>query len=118
MRQRFSNWPWGLSPDDDKRVLRERSRVNPETGCWEWLGFKNWTGYGSVRVFDIPMPVSRYSYELHAGQRIPPGLLVRHKCDNPACCNPDHLELGTHADNRRDLQERGPSPHFKRYVGP
>lgn len=48
----------------------------------------------------------RYSYIANHGP-IPPGMLVRHKCDNPPCVRPDHLEIGTHADNSRDMMVRG-----------
>jgi len=65
--------------------------------------------YGSVYVAGKSQRAHRLSYEIAYG-RIPDGLLVRHKCDTPACVRPDHLELGTHADNSRDRTIRGRVP--------
>ncbi len=51
-------------------------------------------------------PAHRAVWELFNGP-VPEGLIVRHKCDNPRCCNPDHLELGTQKDNVQDCRDRG-----------
>lgn len=79
-----------------------------ESGCWEWRGRRLPGGYGT-----IPHPkgstwlyLHRLMYERYVGP-IPEGLFIRHKCDNPPCSNPAHLEPGTHADNMRDMAERG-----------
>lgn len=69
--------------------------------CWPWTGNLDANGYGR---FSGKL-VHRMVYEFVNGP-IPSGLLVRHKCDNPPCGNPDHLLLGTHADNSRDASER------------
>ena len=49
--------------------------------------------------------MSRFIYSEMFGE-IPEGLVVRHKCDNPLCINPEHLELGTHQDNANDRVKR------------
>lgn len=74
--------------------------------CWEWRGAKQKYGHGLLSVAGRNLKAHRISYEYHVGP-IPDGLCVRHRCDNPPCVNPAHLELGTRADNNRDRDERG-----------
>lgn len=63
-------------------------------------------GYISIIRYGKRQKMHRYIYELRFGC-IPDGIIVRHKCDNPSCINPDHLELGTHVDNVNDRVTRG-----------
>jgi hypothetical protein len=78
-----------------------------ETGCIEWLRARHHqTKYGQVKVGRQMRHVPRVVYELFVGP-IPDGLLVCHKCDNPPCCNPDHLFLGTQLDNAQDRDRKG-----------
>jgi HNH endonuclease len=73
--------------------------------CWNWLAGKSDRGYGMFSVGYKGFRASRIAYELTHGD-IPQGLIVRHKCDNPSCCNPEHLELGTNKDNTQDMMKR------------
>ncbi len=101
---------------DESIVRRFWEHVKPgeETDCWPWLSEGEIPkGYG--KLFCRRPDGSRYvlrghriSYLLHKGA-IPDGLVVRHACDNPPCCNPAHLLIGTKADNARDMVERGRS---------
>lgn len=63
-------------------------------------------GYPKLRRKGKDWLISRYIYTLIHGA-IPAGMVVRHKCDNPSCINPDHLEIGTQADNMQDKKMRG-----------
>lgn len=74
--------------------------------CWEWQGGRFPSGYGRVMERKTPFLAHRFAYSSANGE-IPDGLVVRHSCDNPPCCNPNHLLLGTHKDNMGDALERG-----------
>lgn len=90
------------------------SKVHPEalSGCWLWHASVDHRGHGRFVVGPMidgayrTVGAHRHAYELVNGP-IPTGLVVRHKCDVPACVNPDHLEVGTQDDNIRDRDERG-----------
>lgn len=74
-----------------------------ENGCWEVNGWKDKDGYTFVSIGSGPgrkKRTHRFTYELHKG-KIPEGLTIDHLCKNEGCCNPDHLEAVTQAENNR-----------------
>jgi hypothetical protein len=79
----------------NRRVIRHAE------GCWGWRRRSKRGDYGMIRG----IPAHRLSYEIHVGP-IPEGMIVRHICDNPPCTRPDHLLVGTAADNVADMIER------------
>lgn len=74
--------------------------------CWPWRGSRHPSGYGSFAYAKGKHLAHRMAYHLAKG--VDPGALkVCHTCDNPPCCNPAHLFLGTHADNMQDMIAKG-----------
>lgn len=73
--------------------------------CWHWLGVRDKDGYGKVHHNQFGDIRAHRAVFWLMFDLFPP--LVRHTCDNPPCCNPDHLLPGTLDDNRRDMLERG-----------
>lgn len=75
-----------------------------QNGCWEWKGLRGSSGYGHIKAFGKFVGCHRLSYELHNGA-IPHGYEILHSCHNRLCVNPNHLRVGTHQENMRDMKD-------------
>ena len=93
----------GRPKTDAPRFLNKLDRSGD---CWLWTGQLDKDGYGMVMINYRSWKASRAAWHLLVGP-IPEGMLVLHKCDVRACCNPDHLWLGTQSDNIRDMDSKG-----------
>lgn len=103
-----------LTPAVIARFWERVDRRGPEE-CWLWLGPERGKGYGGLTYGrTVRLYAHQVSYVLHKGP-IPPGLCVCHRCDVRRCCNPDHLWLGTIADNLGDMARKGRSQQGRRH---
>lgn len=81
--------------------------ISGEEDCWEWSGAVKKTGYGSFKAISyVSIVASRMAWAF-ANNSDPGDLMVCHACDNPVCCNPSHLWVGTAADNNTDCASKG-----------
>ena len=119
----------GVSRDVIRRVLNELNLKHPETpkysimdvlskinkdksGCWNWTGPKANNGYGRISFQNEHLIAHRLVYKLLKGE-IPKGMNLCHSCDNPQCCNPDHMFIGTQKDNMIDCLKKNRSASAK-----
>lgn len=87
-------------------------RVAHSDECWEWAGHRLPHGYGLTSFDGKRTTAHRALYQAMNG-RLDPSMLVCHHCDNPPCCNPAHLFVGSIGDNMRDMVAKG-----RTYAGP
>ena len=108
----------GKPPVSLAEALLFHGWVVTKNGCWEWAGGRTPKGYGTLSNAGKTLRAHRVSYEYFLGP-LRHELVVRHRCDNPPCVNPEHLEAGTIKDNVGDRVSRGRSvasensPHAK-----
>ncbi len=110
-------------------TLTERfwSKVDQSAGpnaCWPWLKEVNNKGYGRFWIYgngsERSVQAHRFAVELATGGPITLGLIILHSCDNPPCCNPAHLRIGTYSENTADAIAKGrlrPLPYEKQQRG-
>lgn len=89
-----------------KPIDRFNSKVKPKGSCLEWQASRFSSGYGQFFADGKNHRAHRWLYE-HVNGKLSDGLVVRHTCDNPACVNIEHLEVGTQRDNINDKVRRG-----------
>lgn len=88
-----------------KRVFKKV--VVTESGCWEWQGYVAPCGYARMQIKKVNLYIHRLFYVTYKEPIV--GKLVCHTCDNKRCLNPDHMFLGTHNENMRDMKVKGRS---------
>ena len=98
----------------ESRFWQKVDKSGGDNSCWEWKGSKHPKGYGCFNARRGMTKIAhRIAYILTHGE-IPSGKMVCHKCDNPSCCNPSHLFLGSASDNSSDMVIKGRSPYGER----
>ena len=103
--------------ENDKTRFWEKVDKTPISGCWIWTRAKTRNGYGNFGIGSRNFASHRIAFTICKGE-IPFGVLVCHDCpfgDNPECCNPDHLFLGTHKENGQDAAKKGRSTRGRKH---
>lgn len=117
-------WKYGDTKERGARHASPEERFyrhveKSEAGCWNWTGYKDKDGYGTITVKKgsghTPIRAHRFSLQMHRPDEKSEGMMVLHKCNNPSCVNPDHLYYGDICDNVRDALEAGHIPMMDKH---
>jgi hypothetical protein len=98
-----------MTPSDKERFW-SKVNVGGENECWLWKDRPNADGYGTISIGgrdnQSKLFAHRVAKTLATGEEIPPGKILIHGCDNPPCCNPEHLHVATHQENMDDMVQK------------
>lgn len=108
------SYEWPMTASLESRFWQKVARVG-DSECWEWLAFRNPSGYGMIRNGSVMALAPRVAWVIANGP-VPDGKHVLHTCDNRGCVNIEHLYVGTNRDNIQDKVRRGRAsfPHPER----
>lgn len=104
------------NPDECRQRIIKKVNVVSESndsseGCFEWQGAKDSGGYGNIVIKNNAFGTHIVMWSIKRNRFPIKCEIVRHMCDNPCCCNPDHLEIGSRSDNAKDMKHHGESHH-------
>lgn len=111
----MAGYHFGMTPRDPAARWWSKVDRRGDDECWPWKKACFEKGYGAFRLGPKQVKAHRFGYELLVGP-LGPGENVLHHCDNPPCCNPAHLFIGSHRDNAHDRERKGRGRY--RTVGP
>lgn len=98
--------PVAATPPEE-RIWSKIGPVQPN-GCWTWLGATHPAGYGLLgKSKGGIVRATHVMWKIHTGERVPKGMYICHTCDNPPCCNPQHLKLASPRWNSQDAIQKG-----------
>lgn len=97
----------------DIKKFFSKIKVGKPNECWPWLNAKysNWRAGTSIKINGKRVETTAYriSWMIYHKKDIPKGMVIMHLCDQPFCCNPNHLQLGTYKQNSDDMVKKGRS---------
>ena len=101
-KAKFCSWKCRKVKNLSINYLLQFIEIDDKTKCWNWKSTKDKNKYGTKKYKGKYYKTHRLFYEICNG-KIPKDMCVCHRCDNPSCCNPDHLFLGTQLENIQDM---------------
>ena len=88
-------------------LFRSKVEIRTRGECWPWRGERDRDGYGLIKSGGIRRRATHVAIRLARGEIVPRGREAMHSCDNPCCCNPDHITVGTRKENANDAARKG-----------